>query len=306
MATSTANCAPPSDLWADARKRYEDSDDLWTLIEGLHTRLSEYRRGTNLGYFNYYCSLYADVPEDDAAVDNTGRVKLAQHAQHVLEQMPWDGDHRGLHVVMSNDKRRLINQRCNKLQRLPNAIWVESPDAGRPDGEPSFWCYPSQQLQARVTHKKHGVFKNVLYNVQAANAMDIVLKMSPEYADGPQNFIVPIASVGGWFRMAYAVVYLNVQGRTISEGSVILWDTLRPSGLVHKYLTLRHFIVGLQRVRHPQQLKIASFQQEKAFLGVEVPDREEPVESVEPDESDSDDDDGDGDQQEQPAKRRRV
>ena len=157
-----------------------------------------------------------------------------------------------------------------------------------------------------MTHKKNGVLKNVLYNVQAANALEVVLKMSPEYADDPQNFAVPIASVGERFRMAYAVVYLNVQGRTISEGSVILWDTLRPGGRVHKYLTLRHFIVGLQRVRHPQLLNIASFQQEKAFLGVEVPEREEPVESVEPEESDSDDDDDDGDQQEQPAKKRRV
>jgi len=67
---------PPSDLWADARKRYEESDDLWTLVEGLHVSLSEYRRGTSLGYFRYDCSLCKDVPEDDAA-DHAGRTKLA-------------------------------------------------------------------------------------------------------------------------------------------------------------------------------------------------------------------------------------
>jgi hypothetical protein len=36
---------------------------------------------------------------------------------------------------------------------------VESPDATRPDGEPSFHCYTGQQLQARVTCKKLGVYK---------------------------------------------------------------------------------------------------------------------------------------------------
>ena len=60
-----------------------------------------------------------------------------------------------------------------------------------------------------------------------------------------------------------------MQWRTI-EGSVILWDTLRPSGRVHRHLTVRHFIVGLQRVRHPRQLKIASYQQEQAFLGEQL------------------------------------
>ena len=76
---------PPSDLWADALKRYEDSDDIWTLSEGLHVRLSEYRRGANLGYFRYYCGLYQDVPEDDASESNLERVKLAEHLRYAIE-----------------------------------------------------------------------------------------------------------------------------------------------------------------------------------------------------------------------------
>jgi hypothetical protein len=35
---------------------------------------------------------------------------------------------------------------------------------------------------------------------------------------------------------------------------------------------MRLFIVGLQRVRDPAQLKVATFQQQKAFLGADVPD----------------------------------
>ena len=31
---------PPSDLWDDALRRYENSEGLWTLAAGLHVRLS--------------------------------------------------------------------------------------------------------------------------------------------------------------------------------------------------------------------------------------------------------------------------
>jgi hypothetical protein len=255
---------PLSDLWSDARRRYEDSDDLWTLAEGLHVRLSEYRRGTNLGFLRYYCGLYKDVAEDDCAKDHTERVKLAAHVRHARSLMPWDGDYRALHVVMSNESRKIINRHCNERHRReqPGSVYVESPDAGKPDGEPSFYCYVSQQLQARVTCKKLGVFKHVLYNAQATNDLEAVLRMSPEYADEPQNVSFPLAELAKYFRMAYSMVYLNVQGRSIS-GPVVLWNTLR-GAYVHCYLTLRHFIMGLQRVRDPRNLKIASYEHELA------------------------------------------
>ena len=102
--------------------------------------------------------------------------------------------------------------------------------------------------------------------------------------------------------MAYAVVYLNVQGRAIGEGSVVLWDTLRGSH-VHRHLTLRHFIMRLQRVRDPKQLKLASFEQEKEFLGVVLPEPEAPEHEF--DDSDLDVE-SESEEEEQPAKRRRM
>ena len=72
--------------------------------------------------------------------------------------------------------------------------------------------------------------------------------MSAEYADTPENASFPIAELAKYFRMAYSVVYLNVQGRTISECAVVLWNTLR-GAYVHRFMTMRHFIMGLQRVR---------------------------------------------------------
>ena len=78
------------------------------------------------------------------------------------------------------------------------------------------------------------------------------------------------------------------------------WATLRPGG-VHRYLALRHFIMGVQRVVSPQQLKIATYEQERAFLGVEVPESEEPQDQRDDDESDEESDD-----EAAPLKRRRV
>ena len=35
----------------ETRRRYEDADDIWRLVEGLHIQLTTYRRGTNTRYF---------------------------------------------------------------------------------------------------------------------------------------------------------------------------------------------------------------------------------------------------------------
>ena len=99
-------------------------------------KLTHYSRSVNPGYFHWYCSLDADVPEDDAADSHAGRTKLAQHVLQARRQLPWDGSHRGLHLVMSNAKRKAINQRCNDLERRarPKAVHVPGCD----DDEPSF------------------------------------------------------------------------------------------------------------------------------------------------------------------------
>ena len=59
--------------------------------------------------------------------------------------------------------------------------------------------------------------------------------------------------------------------------------------------------MGVQRVVSPQQLKIAGHEQERAFLGVDVPEQE-----LEDDRDDPDDSRSDDDPDEVPSKRRRV
>ena len=164
----------------------------------------------------------------------------------------------------------------------------------------SFHCCPGQQLQARTTDSKRGLYKNVLYCVQAVDAGECVLRMHSDYGDDARTISLPTPSLAKLLRMACAVVYLSGQGRTISGESVILWDTLRPGGRVHRHLTLRHFIMGVQRVVKPEQLNLATFEQEKDLLGVGALVPDEP-------EGESGDVDGTDDEEGgRPEKRRRL
>ena len=85
---------------------------------------------------------------------------------------------------MSHEKRKLINRRCNELHRRErhSSVYVESLG-----DEPSFYCYPGQQLQARVTEKKLGFFKHVLYCVQSVDANECVLRMHSGYSDDAKS-----------------------------------------------------------------------------------------------------------------------
>ena len=125
--------------------------------------------------------------------------------------------------------------------------------------------------------------------------------MHSDYGGDAENASLPTPNLAKLMRVAYAVAYMNVQGRTISDEAVVLWDTLRPGGRVRRCLTLRHFIMGVQRIVKPEQLKIAAYEQAKAFLGVDVPEPEEPEDERDDGESDKESDD-----EAPPEKRRRV
>ena len=53
------------------------------------------------------------------------------------------------------------------------------------------------------------------------------------------ELIVPIHTMETRLRLAHALVYASVQGRTFREAHVRLWDTTR------KYLSKTHLLVGI-------------------------------------------------------------
>jgi hypothetical protein len=63
-------------------------------------------------------------------------------------------------------------------------------------------------------------------------------------------------------RMTYGFCYYSVQGATLRNRHVVLFDTH------HKrhYFTLRHLIVGMSRATHGQYVHVLSAEQEPLML----------------------------------------
>jgi hypothetical protein len=249
-----------------ARRRYEESDDLQDLVEGLHIRLTTYRRGTNPRFFEWYCSLYADVPADDAAQSWKERTALANHVVRAGTRHTYSGVLDAVHLVISNDHRQALNEKCNRALKPRDAIFVKSST-----GEADFWAYPSLTLAAFHTigdvAESDGRLKllhDVLYRIQSIDETEAVLRIDEQYGQG-DNFTVTLEELGKHFILAYAVTYYKAQGRTIRDKKVVLWDLIGSRYELHPHITMRHFIMGVQRVTRPEQLCIASPDQHIIF-----------------------------------------
>ena len=59
-------------------------------------------------------------------------------------------------------------------------------------------------------------------------------------------------------RMTYAFCYYSVQGATLRDRHVALFDTYHAKG----YFKVRHLIVGLSRATHGKYVHVVSAQQE--------------------------------------------
>ena len=98
---------------------------------------------------------------------------------------------------------------------------------------------------------------DVLYRVQSVDENEAVLRSHNDYGKG-DNIAMSLEDLGKHFIMAYAVTYYKAQGRTIRGQKVVLWDLITQRGELHAHTTLRHFIMGVQRVTSPDQLCVAS------------------------------------------------
>ena len=87
---------------------------------------------------------------------------------------------------------------------------------------------------------------------------------TPQYGEG-DNFNLPLGDLGKHFTVAHAVTYYKAQGRTIRDQKVVLWDLITGRSELHEHVTLRHFIISVQRVKDPAQLCIASPAQHHIF-----------------------------------------
>jgi len=272
---------PIFDQWADVMRvkdlRY--SRFLWEMCGGLHVKLTEYRRGTDLQLFKWYTGLYKWADNQDPDV-------VEQLVQRTRERYPLQDEEIDTYFVMSHKLRIKINHAENlKLAaRQERTLFLKSP------GEmPGIMMQPQDMhvwegmdlLCHRRKYAADGPVNGGVYRLYSWDDQTLTVRLNEEYR---QNFRtlendeveenLPKAPKGykcidmsGWhtlthaeaakiFRPQHALVYANIQGRTMREKHICLMDT----GNAH--FTVRHLIVAISRATHGKYVHVPSRDQE--------------------------------------------
>ena len=86
-----------------------------------------------------------------------------------------------------------------------------------------------------------------------------VLRMKPEYGD--EEIEVPLEEIPYLLRLTHAMCYYTIQGRTIRDRHILLFDT------GHPHFSRRTLIVGLSRATHGKNVHVVT--DETEILGRE-------------------------------------
>ena len=123
----------------------------------------------------------------------------------------------------------------------------------------------------RGTGMKTQIVQGVIYTVVYIDDQKVVLQMRKEYTeklnpededDEVHEVTVPLGDVPALLRLTHAMCYFTCQGRSIDLGKpVLMIDTH------HKFFTRRALIVGMSRVRHGDDLHIATLEYEACVTG---------------------------------------
>ena len=113
------------------------------------------------------------------------------------------------------------------------------------------------------------VVQGVIYVVKRMQEASVCLEMRPEYAvetaDADKTTAqveVPVMDVPRLFRLTHAMCYFTIQGRSLDLGTkTLLIDT------EHPHFTRRALIVGMSRVRHGNDLQVATADFEPRLTG---------------------------------------
>jgi hypothetical protein len=229
------------------------------MCAGLRISVTEYRRGTDLGLFQWYCSLYEE--ERPRVEESRQRYPAACDADDPLV------------LCVSHSRRMIINARQNaKLAatapgRMP-AVFLECSEnelTGCTMKPQDMWLWPGITLIGcpRGSGKKHLVVQGVLYTVVAITEKTVKLQMCEEYCHGADDETteVPLDQVCGQLRLTHAMCYYTCQGRTVKDRHIVLMDTDHPC------FSTRSLIVGLSRATHGCYLHIGDDNSDSIFCG---------------------------------------
>ena len=109
------------------------------------------------------------------------------------------------------------------------------------------------------------VFARLFPKTFALDGDKVRLREDNEEADEEESIQTEVTlthqHASEWLRMTHAFCYYSVQGATLRNRHIALFDTSRG------FLTLRHLIVGMSRATHGQYVHILSEEQEEMLMG---------------------------------------
>ena len=108
--------------------------------------------------------------------------------------------------------------------------------------------------------------QGVLYAVTGIGDDYVELQMLPEYRHGASDETarVPLDEVCAQLRLAHAMCYYTVQGRTVRDRHIMLLD------IEHTHFSVGALIVGLSRATHGNWLHVGDSDSEALFGGQRV------------------------------------
>ena len=192
----------------------------------------------------------------------------------------------------------MINAFLNRQDM--DGIFIESPGKiGNVTLQPqNMWVKPGTILLGCAGSKKKTV-SGLEYAVQCVDDETVVVSMRPPWRtsdavrDTMEARLLEVTQVaednielsheetGQWLRLAYAITYPSIEGRTIPDRTILLLDT------ANRYFNNRNLMVGISRVKEGRAVKISTPDQELQWLAhmSAVPDEEAksaPAEDFEP------------------------
>jgi hypothetical protein len=267
----------------------EDSRQLHHLCNGMELSLSTYRRGADEQLFKRYTGLYKHVKEP------LGHIRklegLRANYPHDEATAPLTDC---VVIVLSHDKRRRINHHINDLGRRQRpSVLIKSPGMlkGTTQQPQDMYLWVGIELMG-CSRSGDRIVNGVPYTVRALTDETVTVDMrrefwlNPEPSDGEVNVVLSHKETATTLRLTHALVYANVQGRTIRERHVVLLDTH------HRHFSMRHLIVGMSRVTHGSYLHIPLREQEDKLMERAKPIPMEELAEQQPEDEDMGQDEG--------------
>ncbi len=170
-------------------------------------------------------------------------------------------------MCVSHAKRMLINERQNARLAPEGATFLEweGEDLAGTTRQPQsmrVWigleligCSRGSGIERTV--------QGVLYVITDITKTHLDLQMRDDYCHGAadEKVSVPLEEACCQLRMAHAMCYYTMQGRTVRDRHCVLLDT------DHPYFNVRSLVVGLSRATHGRYLHIGDDTSEGFFCG---------------------------------------